>query len=125
MDKAITGQEKKIWLKNLIYCFQEISFKDEQVDLWLMGTKYISSPTECYCQLYDDNRFEEFIVVASAEFGFTEEERIELIEFERAMHAYDIDDKAPEEIIEDPQWHAIGKKARPILSHLIEKLAEL
>lgn len=103
-----------------IYCdIYEISDLNWQRKLWLNennDTGLISSFTEVYCRLFDDNCFESFIETTAKEVGMPQELIIELNKLKILLNSYDEADFSDEEIINDPDWKKVSEQAKVVIN---------
>lgn len=104
----------KIIFNNIYKDIQEISSRGLQEELWLgKNPDKCSSFTEVMCRLFDDNNFEDFLNSSVYEIGFSPEIIDEIKVLSVKLENYS-ELSTDAEIINDPKWEEVRKKAQEV-----------
>ena len=78
--------------------------------------RYVSSPEEMYCMLFDDFMFKEFLELKSSGLNLEQITLGHNLACKLEEYSYVIDRLDPEEISADPKWHNIQVCAKKFLA---------
>lgn len=106
-----------LWKENIQNNLLEVSDTDFQYDVWVKGSRpnYISSFAEVYCQLYDNNMFEEFIKESKDILDAILLRK--LSNLNEQLQKYDEGKKTDAQIINDPKWQEIVRIAKDAVEY--------
>lgn len=115
MEKA----DIKKWSDNIFSALKNISDLDNQRLIWNGKlSNYVSSFTEDINILYDDNAFEEYISFLLINKLGTELFISKLVDLNEMINGYlESGNKTDNEVLLDPKWIAITKKAGDIIEN--------
>lgn len=100
--------------RNIYFDILELSSEETQRKRWLgQDTHEISSYTEIMCRLFDDNSLEEFLKDSNTEKLFSKQTIKQLTILKEMLDNY-VEKETDYEIINDPLWKAIVKKAAEV-----------
>ncbi|MCC6837193.1 MAG: hypothetical protein IT234_01530 [Bacteroidia bacterium] len=106
-------------IDNIYYNFVELSDVDLQKKLWLNeqnNSNQISSFTELYCRLFDDNDFDGFIISAKLNNVFSKNLLEQIIHLREMLNNYN-EKETDREIINDPEWSKIVTHAKLVIEN--------
>ena len=110
------------WLNSILEVAKETASRDFQQEAWLSGRPSTSSPTEIYCQLFDDYTFDLFYEMYSKD--FTQRQLIAWSEFREQLERYENKyDEFPNEqtVFDDPDWQLVREVAARFVAALDRK----
>jgi hypothetical protein len=110
------------WLNSILEVAKETASRDFQQEAWLSGRPSTSSPTEIYCQLFDDYTFDLFYEMYSKD--FTQRQLIAWSEFREQLERYENKyDEFPNEqtVFDDPDWQLVREVAARFVAAFEQK----
>lgn len=111
----------KKWKKGVLEIVSQVADKAYQEKVWLGKTELVSSPTELFCELFDDFMFEDFL--ASAEMGLTERQRSLGQQLLALMNEYakeSAEELDPVQVLADEKWSKVRQAARLFLGAFMD-----
>ena len=114
------------WLNALLAVAREAASREFQQEAWLSGRPSASSPTEIYCQLFDDYTFDLFHETYSK--GFSSQQLIAWREFKEKLERFGSKyDQFPHEqvVFDDPDWQLVREAAARFVTAFEPKSSEL
>ncbi len=105
------------WIAQILDVVGDIASREYQERAWLGIGPEVSSPTEVYNQLFDDNTFDLFFEKYGA--TFTPFQLKAWKDLESKMEEYGQDDEKlddPHQVINDPEWQQVRESAACFLT---------
>jgi hypothetical protein len=111
-----TKMRPDTWKTAILNTVLHIASKDYQEKSWFGKGDVISSPEELYCELFDDELFDDFlsssqVVMTETQKQFGRQLKAKLENYSKIVSEF----PNPKEIFFDPQWEEIRTVARKFL----------
>jgi hypothetical protein len=109
--------EPSFWKECVLKVVSKIADKPYQERTWFSDGGELSSPSDLFCELFDDYIFDEFL--SSSDVGMNDVQRSLGIELKKIMNEYAPNDDNLEDvkkIFDDPKWEDIRETAKQFLN---------
>lgn len=108
-----------IFTKAIYREFYKISDYNLLQEMWLNpNSQLVSSYNEFICTLYDDNLFDDFVLVGAKTMGFAHDLIVQLQKFDMLLNSFDkksVIYQSDKDLINDNDWLVIVKLAKEII----------
>ena len=117
-------KEQSVLVGNILKDLEELSDIEYQRHVWLgRSTMAVSSFTELYCRLFDDDNFDAFVDRSRKELNMPDKIHKEVSALRTLLNKYDDSGKEDDfAILEDPVWHVIVLQSKKVLILLLDWL---